>query len=492
MKRFSVLVFFLSVFAVLAAMWYFYPSAGVKVAGVKLRFPSYESYLFDIQDTTANVSVDSVLSAVQKSFEMDETTSDTLSYYHKYLTLNPNRISLPNDDYTFFDSLFAGLESASDSGRIVRILHYGDSQIEMDRISAIFRQRLQERFGGSGAGMVPMVQRIPSVSLSQSASGSITRYAMVGDSLTRRAQSRRYGPLTQFVEVGGDATFAFNRTKNRYAQEGVKHISRIAVLLGQNSAGFELLFHGDTLAERTAVLDSASSELSLISWKLPSEVGKGSLKFSGDAEIYGIALDGESGVAVDNVALRGCAGYIFSSIDREVMKQAFRLTDTRLIIMQFGGNAVPGISSARGVSAYVEKLVKQFDYFREVAPDAQLMFIGPSDMCKSEDGNIITYPILPQLNDSLRVKCLRNGVAYWDMFSVMGGAGSMKEWVNHQPPLGGPDYIHFTNRGANEIGEALSKSFLLYHDFYKLRKELPEASFEQYVGSKEDSLKVML
>lgn len=488
MKQHKVLLFILSVFLILFAVWIVYPSKGVRIGDLKLRFPSYQAYLADLRDSTTDVDVDSVLLAMQKSYEMVEGSSDTLRYYYDYITSNPNRISLPEDDYTFFDSLFVDMANAVDSGRTVRILHYGDSQLEMDRISAVLRQDLQERFGGSGPGMVPMIQRIPTVSLSQSASGNLTRYAMVGDSLTKKAHHKRYGPLTQFTDVAGNGTFTFNRTKNRYSQELVKSISTVSVLLGQNSAGFGIDLKCDTLPERKAVLDSAKEGVSMVSFELPCDVEKGTIRFNGNAEIYGIMLDGKGGVAVDNVALRGCAGFIFSSINRNVMRQSFARTDTRLIILQFGGNAMPGIASKKAISAYVKKIVMQFDYFKEVAPQAKLMFIGPADMCKSEDGNLITWPLLPQLNDSLKVNSLKNGVAYWDTFNVMGGPGSMKQWVNHKPALAGPDHIHFTHQGALEIGNALARSFLLYHDFYKLRQELTDEAVGIYLRNLRDSL----
>lgn len=489
MKIHKVLLFILSVFLLLFAVWYIYPSKGVAVGGMKLRFPSYQAYLADLQDSTSDVNVDSVLLAVQRSYEMVEGSRDTLRYFYDYLTGNPNRICLPDDDYTFFDSLFVELSTAADSGRTVRILHYGDSQLEMDRISAVLREKLQERFGGSGPGMVPMIQRIPTVSLSQTASGSVTRYAMVGDSLTRKAAHKRYGPLTQFTAVAGNGTFTFNRTKNRYSQEFVKSISRVSVLLGHNSAGFEMTLKCDTLPVVKAVIDSSREAVTMVTWDLPADAERGTLNFTGNAEIYGIALDNsKGGVTVDNVALRGCAGFIFSSIDKAVMKQSFEKTDTKLIILQFGGNAMPGITSRKGISSYVRKIVMQFDYYREVAPQARLMFIGPADMCKSVDGQRVTWPLLTDLNDSLRVNCLKNGVAYWDTFNVMGGPGSMREWVNHKPALGGPDHIHFTHQGALEIGNILSRSFLLYYDFYKLRQELTDEAVGIYMDRLRDSL----
>ena len=220
----------------------------------------------------------------------------------------------------------------------------------------------------------------------------------------------------------------------------------------------------------------------MVSWELPYDVKSGSITFSGDAEVYGIMLDGAPGVTVDNVAMRGCSGTVFTDIDSTVMKQSFDRTDTRLVILQFGGNAMPGISSRKGISLYVDRIDEQFEYFRKVAPKATLLFVGPADMCKSVNGSLVTWPLLPELNDSLKVHCLQNGVAYWDTFNMMGGSGSMRQWVNHNPPLAGPDYIHFTTRGANEVGSALARSLLVYHDFLQLRRKLPEEELNEYMN----------
>jgi lysophospholipase L1-like esterase len=220
-------------------------------------------------------------------------------------------------------------------------------------------------------------------------------------------------------------------------------------------------------------------------------VRKGTVNFKGNAEIYAILLDGEPGVAVDNVALRGCAGNIFTRINEATLRQSFDLLDTRLIIMQFGGNRMPSISSPKNISPYIAELEKQVTYMKSVAPKATLLFIGPADMGKSYGGKMGTWHGLPELNDSLRVMALRNHVAYWDMFNVMGGEGSMAQWVKHNPPLAGPDYVHFTFRGAQEIGTDLAKSFTTYYDFYKLRQHVPSEKVIEFINldQHEDSIR---
>ena len=90
--------------------------------------------------------------------------------------------------------------------------------------------------------------------------------------------------------------------------------------------------------------------------------------------------------------MRGCSGTILSGIDSTSLRAAYENTDTRLIILQFGGNAMPGIGSRKAISLYMNKLEKQFDYFKGVAPWAKLLFVGPADMSKSVNGSLVTWP----------------------------------------------------------------------------------------------------
>lgn len=489
MKPIRTLAFIVLVMAILGIGWYFFPADGLQIGKASLRFPSYAEAQ---QSEEKTVDVDDVLNKVNKSFEMayNETFFDSLRFFRDYLKENPNRIYLPNDDYEYFDSVFSLFEQAKLQGKTYRVMHYGDSQIEMDRISSVLRQKLQEFFGGSGPNMIPAIQAVPTISVSQRSS-NLKRYTLYGDSSTRRASHNRYGVMSQFAQVSGEGTFSFNQTSHLRAYENSKMISTVSVLLGRNSKGFTAKLKCDSLVMEPIVLN-ANDSVSLITWDLPVNVKRGTIHMKGNAEIYAILLDGEPGVAIDNVALRGCSGTIFTRINEQTMKQSFKLLNTKMIILQFGGNRMPGITSARSIQTYMKELEQQIDYVKHVAPQATLLFIGPADMGKSYNGKLGTWKGLPDLNDSLRSMALRNNIAYWDMFNVMGGEGSMVQWVKHKPALAGPDYIHFTFNGAQEIGSDLAKSFTTYYDFYKLRKRVPSQSVINFINrdKAEDSLKV--
>lgn len=478
MKPIRTLTFILTIIVTLGAAWFFFPAEGITIGKWTLRFPSFA----EDRNPVVVVDVDKVLDEAEKSFEMtySETLLDSMRFFRSYLKENPNRIYLPNNDYTYFDPLFQQFESAKKEGQVYRVMYYGDSQIEMDRISSVLRQKLQELFGGSGPNMIPAVQPVPSISISQHASG-FSRYAVYGDASNHRASHNRYGVMAQFGQVVGSGSITFTQTKHSQAFTNAKSFSTVSVLLGKNSQNFSAtLNYNDTKTEPKIL--PANDSVSLITWMLPSNITKGTLSFKGNAEIYGVLLDGNPGVAIDNVALRGCSGTIFTRINESIARQSFNLLNTRLIILQFGGNRMPSISSAKGITSYMTELEKQINYLRRVAPKASLLFIGPADMGRSYNGKMGTWRGLPELNDSLRSMALRNNVAYWDMFHVMGGEGSMAQWVKHKPALAGPDYIHFTFTGAQKIGTMLARSFTTYYDFYKLRQHVPSEKVIEFIN----------
>ncbi len=486
MRPIRTLIFILTTILLLGVIWYFFPSEGLAIGNHTLRFPSYAD---DSAPKQESMDVDVVINKVNKSFEMtcSDNLLDSMRFFRSYLKENPNRIYLPNDDYTFFDTLFYQLEHATEEGKTYRVIHYGDSQIEMDRISSMLRQKLQEFFGGSGPNMIPAIQPVGSISVSQDAT-NLTRYMVYGDAL--RAPHNRYGVMSQFGQVTGSGSITFTQTTLSQAFDKVKEISTVSVLLGKNNKGFTATLKCDKLKPETKVLHTNDS-ISLITWDLPTNVKHGTITFKGKADIYAVLLDGGSGIAVDNIALRGCSGTIFTRINESTLRQSFKLLNTRLIIMQFGGNRMPGIKTTKSITPYMAELEKQIRYIQRVAPQASILFIGPSDMGKRYNGKMGTWKNLPELNDSLRVMTLRNGVAYWDMFNVMGGEGSMAQWVKHKPPMAGPDYIHFTFKGAQEIGSNLAKSFTTYYDFYKLRQHVPSEKVIEFINldQREDSIR---
>ena len=107
MKARQVLIFFLAVFALMGMLWLAVPADGVPLGPVTVRFASYQRSLQEAAEK--KVDVDSVLTGVASRFKMKD---DTLQFYRRFFYENPDRIYLPDNDYTFFDGVFQDMETA--------------------------------------------------------------------------------------------------------------------------------------------------------------------------------------------------------------------------------------------------------------------------------------------------------------------------------------------------------------------------------------------
>ena len=117
---------------------------------------------------------------------------------------------------------------------------------------------------------------------------------------------------------------------------------------------------------------------------------------------------------------------------------------------------IPQTENPSTISGYVRSTLRQqVRYIRACAPQASILFIGPSDMSTNIDGTMTTYPLVPYMDKQLKKMAAEEQIAYWSMYDAMGGYNSMVTWV--EKGLAGSDYVHFTRAGANNIGKKLYK-----------------------------------
>ena len=242
----------------LGAAWSVFPADGVRLGGKRLRFASYAGRIRDAKEK--KVDVDSVLNALDGRFAMHE---DTLAFYREFFYENPDRIYLPDDDYTFFDPVFRAFE-----------------------------------------------RNTPMASISRSSSGGFISYTMFGDSTTRRAGHRRYGPLAQVTGFTGTGTVSLRAQKLKSTLEHVRTFQSVSILYGRASDDFTVTAQSDTL--KPAPVTRARGGVTWVTWTFSRPVEKATLKLDGSAEIYGVSTDGTAGVTVDNVPMRGSTGHILT------------------------------------------------------------------------------------------------------------------------------------------------------------------------------------
>jgi hypothetical protein len=227
--------------------------------------------------------------------------------------------------------------------------------------------------------------------------------------------------------------------------------------------GNDEILHIDTLppSEKTAVFR----------YTLPRNRRELTLQFAGkeSPEIYGVSLEGSSGVMVSNVSMRGQAGTHFWGQPAQQMRAMLGASDVRMIILQYGANAVPYADTQERIDEYCVRFGKNIEYLKRIAPDAEVLVIGPADMAMKQGTAWVTYPNLEQMRDAMKAAVLAAGAAYWDPYAAMGGAGTIQQWVLSEPPLAVVDHVHFTLDGAEIIAHWFYDAMIKDYEEYLSR-----------------------
>ena len=413
-------------------------------------------------DTTAVIAIPDTIPQKTNASEASQQREATVREQSEPFNASANNAK-PQGEATKVDSrayltaFYAALDSASTQP--VRVVHYGDSQIEEDRITNVLRERWQKQYGGGGTGLLPLHQTIPTRTIRQwlSINGTVQtaqkgpkRYLVYGLRSMRLTDSDDYGVMGQVAVM--DSTLV------KGSEDIVMNIEPInKKLKPHNYFNCVRLFtdsvSGYIIAQDT-ILHHTTQSYTTLHYTIPDSTTKCEIHLQGKGNVYGVSLETPTGVIVDNIPMRGCSGNIFTKIDSTQLSDFYRETNTRLIILQFGGNMIPQTENPSTISGYVRSTLRQqIRYIRACAPQASILFIGPSDMSTRIDGEMTTYPLVPYMDKLLKKMAAEEQIAYWSMYNAMGGKNSMVHWV--EVGLAGSDYVHFTHAGANKIGKQL-------------------------------------
>ena len=455
-----------TIIALLGAVSWIVPNNGFSIGKWTLRWPTLAEAL-DIRGTVDSVqlSVDTLLLAEADSIIFE--SEDTLG---KKDTITPPPIipivDVANiDTRAYLAAFYAALDSTNSMP--VRVVHYGDSQTEEDRITNVLREHWQKQYGGGGVGLIPLHQTIPTRTIRQwlsinnvvqTAQGGPKRYLVYGPR-SMRLNNDDYGVMGQVAVmdstlVAGSEDIVINIEPIDKKCKSHNYFNRVRLLTDSVSS---------YVMTRDTILHSATQSYITPLYTLPDSTTKCEIHLQGKGKVYGISLETPTGVIVDNIPMRGCSGNIFTKIDSASLSVFYRETNTRLIILQFGGNMIPQTENPSTISGYVRSTLRQqVRYLRACAPESAILFIGPSDMSTRIDGEMATYPLVPYMDKLLKKMAEEEQIAYWSMYDAMGGKNSMVKWV--EIGLAGSDYVHFTRAGANKVGRLLYDWLMAYPD----------------------------
>lgn len=486
------------VVALLILISFIFPSDGITIFGKTFYFIKGKEVIENHENNfNADNWVSDRLDNLQAEFDkLEQLSKETKAQKALELANADNsRIFFPNYERDALDNFFESLFNIAETNEQVRIIHYGDSQIEEDRISSYIRRELQARFGGGGLGIVSARPIGGSISASHGYSNNWKRYtafSLTGSPLDNKRYGA-YGITCKYVgnssdknfpeyeedenaePIEDDEPFEFMDKNRGYVtirptdknNPNLFNFDRVRVFLGNVEENIKL----SVVTDKGQYQENINAGLSYNDFNFsfngsPSSV---SVTFSGGAspEVYGISLESSSGVVVDNIAMRGSDGSVFVKFQQTLAKSMFADLNPKLIILQYGGNAMPVISSEKVAKSYGKQLTNSINFIRRYCPDVSILFIGPADMCKTVNGQLQTYPMMETMIAELKNVCTENNVAFFSMYHAMGGKNSMIQWVKEG--LAVSDYIHFNRKGAEKMSEILFKYLMLEYELFLIK-----------------------
>ena len=483
MKPIKSILFVLAVFALLGVSMLLVPKSGIKLGEFTFEMPTFSEMFISEKELVVDIAdiiehqfdIDTLLAMEIDSIVLAPLEEEIRRASYDSLVQSIHKIEITEEGRNNLVRFFKKIHDDSTA----RVMHYGDSQIEGDRITSYIRNKLQVKFGGSGVGLRPAVQPYDYVfSAIQTNSENWKRYPIYGkvDSLVEHDRYgimgafSRYAPLTSDSIPFRDSVFyesELSISKSKVAYNRVKEYKQMRLFYGNTKrpVQFQLIARGDTILRDTLKPDL---DYGVITSLLPDSTDHVSMHFSGwdSPDIYGIELGDTSGITVDNIALRGSSGTIFTKADFVHSAKMYTDLKPNLFILQFGGNVMPYIKDQKAIDNYGKWFGSQINRLKVLCPEAAVLVIGPSDMSTKKKDKFVTYDYLPDVVETLRNAALSNNCAYWDMYQAMGGFNSMPSWVNAEPELARPDYTHFSPRGARLVASMFYNALILEYNNY--------------------------
>jgi lysophospholipase L1-like esterase len=372
----------------------------------------------------------------------------------------PNLIDPHGALKAFYQALWR--TEAKQPGAVTRILHYGDSPVTADSITADARSLLQEHFGDAGHGFILIAKP----------------WAWYGH---------------RGVDVHGSGWHIEAASQSR-ARDGFHGLGGVS-FQGATGASSHLVLHedharmevkymrqpgGGTLAIQAGdaplgKLETEGSEKqpAFQMFDLPTGAREINLTVErGPVRIFGVSFEKDGpGVIYNSLGLNG--GQVQMALrffEKTQWTAELQHEQPDLVIVNYGTNE--SLYADYIERYYPGELRELLRRIKTAVPKASLLVMSPMDRGeRNSSGQITTPPTLPRLVEIQRQIAAETGCAFFNTFQAMGGEGTMARWYESQPRLVSADFMHPLPAGAKKVGVLLDQALESGFREFKARQE---------------------
>lgn len=371
---------------------------------------------------------------------------------HPYLPdsvqLLPVLIPIEDFDTTGHSRLTAFYEKLQQGNAPVRIAVMGDSFVEGDILSSDLREKLQLRFGGSGAGFAPMASPLTGFRRTiKTQSKGWNTYNIMQRKATPAALSDYYYISGWLCQPSDGASVRWEGSSDRARLDSC-HTVRV-LFVSRDNSNIELTVNDKQY--RTFEIEGSAAVRQIV---VNGDIRSLSFKvLSGAAGLigYGAIFESTPGVVVDNYSVRSNNGQAMFWTSPTVNAQVNEMLGYDLVILQYGLNILqPGV---RSFAKYGEQLEKMIAYIRQCFPTAAVLVMSVSDRSVKSDSGFVPMDSAPYMAAAQRQAAANCGAAFWSAYNAMQSLGGMPQFVANG--WAGKDYTHINFAGGRRVAWAL-------------------------------------
>ena len=380
------------------------------------------------------------------------------------------------------DHFYAAL--AQSRQRPVRIAYFGDSYIEGDILTQDLRGLMQQRFGGKGVGFVEIA--CVSSDFRQTAFTSRKGWNSYHANEKGKGFKSAYQSLagSYFIPSATASYELRGQTKVYGAQLGTAEVATVFFTPGSglniacrlNAEESQPLF-SNGMAQAAATYEETVETMdsdSVVHYKTVTRTAETAQQGSGNvvaktvsgrisrfgltvtggqgSRFYGVALDGHTGVAVDNYSMRGSGGQYLGGVPTETLRSFASVRPYDLIILHYGLNVAN--DKQKDYSGYTRQLGKAIDQLKAAFPQASILIVSMGDRDKrGSDGQLHTMGGVKEMVSYQRKMASDHQVAFWNLYEAMGGDGSLARMTEKKQA--NLDYTHINFAGGRHLAELL-------------------------------------
>jgi lysophospholipase L1-like esterase len=389
----------------------------------------------------------------------EKSTSQKLKFIKKNLNVIENDSSALK---LFYEKLY---RLDKHEKQRVSIVHIGDSHLQADIFSGIVRQKIQLKFGNAGRGLI-----FPYRVAKSNEPGSYKTTSNKPWDAKRNSYPNKPLPtgISGFTIESADTSAKINLTVKD--QQGLNYaFTKFSLFHDKGKTNYDITVCDEANCEKVIFKSSNPDKnpfVSKITFNNPvrqiilrSKTNDSLTNRS--TRIYGMLLENDSsGILYNMIGVNGAEVRHYNS-SKYFIEQLPNLNPS-LVIISLGTN--DAFTKGFNANTFHKQLDTLITSIKRANPKTCFLLTTPPDSYRKARRIRVKNPDMKKARLVIVNYCLQHNLAYWDMYEIMGGYGSMAKWFSAK--LAAKDRVHFSGKGyqiqADLFYSALIKGYENY------------------------------